>query len=200
MKRWLLFVALAGVMQTASAAGRAEEILGALAAGFRAMNGYEVGFEIEAGDYRARGSYAVQGQSYTLTLDEAEVYCDGTVRYEVDKARREVTVVGVDSTSRNLLNNPVRAFDFLGSDYVPRLVSESDGRAVVRLTPVAESGASTGVITVTVATATMLPERLDYAYDGEQVRVNVLRIAPLSAPLVRFDRSRFAGYEFIDFR
>lgn len=201
MKRllWLLLALAVGV-ETISAAGRAAEILGRMAAEFRTMKGYEVEFSIGAGDYHASGSYAVRGEAYTLTLGDAEVYCDGTLRYEVDKARREVTIVGVDTTSRNILNNPVRAFDFLGDDYRAELLSEAGGRASIRLTPVAGSGASAGEITVTVATGTMRPERLDYDFDGERIRVEVRRVAPLAAPLAAFDRSRFEGFEFIDFR
>lgn len=200
MKRWLLLLAMAAGVGTVSAAGRAAEILEGLAAGFRAMKGYEVDFVIEAGDYHASGSYAVRGEGYTLSLGDAEVYGDEKVRYEVDNDRREVTIAGVDSTSRNILNNPVRAFDFLGDDYRTELLSETGGKAVVRLTPVEGSGASAGTVTVTVSTATMRPEQLDYDYDGERIRVVVRRVAPLAAPLARFERSRFAGYEFIDFR
>lgn len=201
MKRLLgLLLAMAVGVETMSAAGRAAEILEGMAAEFRSMKGYEVEFSIEAGDYYASGSYAVRGEAYTLTLGDAEVYCDGRVRYEVDKVRREVTIVGVDTTSRNILNNPVRAFDFLGDDYRSELLSEADGKAVIRLTPAAGSGASAGEITVTVATDGMRPERLDYDFDGERIRVDVRRVAPLTAPLAAFDRSRFEGFEFIDFR
>lgn len=200
MKRWLLLLAMAAGVGTVSAAGRAAEILEGLAAGFRAMKGYEVDFVIEAGDYRAEGSYAVQGAGYALSLGDAEVYGDEKVRYEVDTDRREVTIAGVDSTSRNILNNPVRAFDFLGDDYRAELLSETGGKAVVRLTPVEGSGASAGTVAVTVSTATMRPEQLDYDYDGERIRVVVRRVAPLAGPLARFERSRFEGYEFIDFR
>lgn len=200
MKRWLLLLAMAAGVGTVSAAGRAAEILEGLAAGFRAMKGYEVDFVIEAGDYRAEGCYAVQGAGYALSLGDAEVYGDEKVRYEVDNDRREVTIAGVDSTSRNILNNPVRAFDFLGDDYRAELLSETGGKAVVRLTPVEGSGASAGTVAVTVSTATMRPEQLDYDYDGERIRVVVRRVAPLAGPLARFERSRFEGYEFIDFR
>lgn len=199
MKRWLLLaVLLCGTVRAAE--NRAGEILERLAAGFRAMKGYEVTFEVEAGEYRTGGRYAVEGQGYFLTLGDAEVFCDGTVRYEVDNARREVTIVGVDTASRNILNNPVKAFDFLDSEYDPELLTETAGRAVVRLTPVEGSGASAGTVAVTVSTATMRPEQLDYDYDGERIRVVVRRVAPLAGPLARFERSRFEGYEFIDFR
>ena len=97
------------------------------------MDGYGVKFGVVSGDYEARGSYVVEGDSYYLVLGDAEVFADGAVRREVDNRRREVTVTEVDTASRNILNNPVRAFDFLGSEYTPSLVSEADGRAVVRI-------------------------------------------------------------------
>lgn len=199
MKRWLLLaVLLCGTVRAAE--NRAGEILERLAAGFRAMKGYEVTFEVEAGEYRTAGSYAVEGQGYFLTLGDAEVFCDGTVRYEVDNARREVTIVGVDTASRNILNNPVKAFDFLDSEYDPELLTETAGRAVVRLTPTAGNSSPAGVITVTVSTATMRPEVLDYDYDGERVQVGILGIAPLAGHVRLFDKNAYAGYEFIDFR
>lgn len=200
MKRLLLFVVLLACVGPVAAGNRASEILERLAAGFRAMKGYEVAFEVEAGESRIGGSYAVEGQGYFLTLGDAEVFCDGSVRYEVDNARREVTIVGVDTTSRNILNNPVRAFDFLGSEYVPELLSEAEGRAVVRLTPAAGNNSPAGTVTVTVSTATMRPEVLDYDYEGERVRITIGRVAPLGEPLRTFDRKGCEGYEFIDFR
>lgn len=200
MKRLLLFVVFLACVGPVAAGNRAAEILERLAAGFRAMKGYEVAFEVEAGESRIGGSYAVEGQGYYLTLGDAEVFCDGAVRYEVDHARREVTIVGVDTTSRNILNNPVRAFDFLGSEYLPELLSEADGRAVVRLTPAAGNNSPAGTVTVTVSTATMRPELLDYDYEGERVRITIGRVAPLGEPLRTFDRKGCEGYEFIDFR
>ena len=109
-------------------------------------------------------------------------------------------VTEVDTASRNILNNPVRAFDFLGSEYTPSLVSEADGRAVVRLTPAAGNDSPAGDVTLTVDTATMRPRSLSYDYDGEQVLVNVLEVAPLAGHVRRFDRKNYADYEFIDFR
>ena len=200
MKRLLLLIAFVAGIQAVSAAGRATEILEKLAAGFRAMPGYGVNFEVVSGDYKNRGSYVVEGRNYYLALVDAEVFADSVVRYEIDNRRREVTVTEVDAASRNILNNPVRAFDFLGSEYVPTLVSEAGGRAVVRLTPAAGNDAPAGNVTVTVDTATMRPLSLSYDYDGEQVQVSVLGVAPLAGHVRVFDRNAYAGYEFIDFR
>ncbi len=200
MKRLLLLIAFVAGIQAVSAAGRATEILEKLAAGFRAMPGYGVNFEVVSGDYKNRGSYVVEGRNYYLALADAEVFADSVVRYEIDNRRREVTVTEVDAASRNILNNPVRAIDILGSEYVPTLESAAGDRAVVRLTPAAWIDSPAGNVSVTVETATMRPLSLSYDYDGEQVLVRVLDIAPLTGHVRAFDKQTYAGYEFIDFR
>lgn len=200
MKRFLVLIVLVAGIQAVSAAGRATEILEKLAAGFRAMHGYSVDFEVSASDYKSRGSYVVEGRCYYLALADAEIFADSVVRYEIDNRNREVTVTEVDAASRNLLDNPFRAFDFLGSEYVPALVSEAGGHAVVRLTPAVGNGSPAGSVTVTVDTAVMRPLSLSYDYDGEQVQVGILGIAPLTGHVRLFDKNAYAGYEFIDFR
>ena len=120
MKRYFAILVLLAVFAVgclctvaqSAAASRAAEIVGALSAKFRALNAYEVGFTLTSGDYSVSGSYRVEGERYTLRVGDAEVFADGKVRYEVDRARREVTVVEVDTASRNLLTDPVHAFEF----------------------------------------------------------------------------------------
>lgn len=180
-------------------ADRAAEIVAALADAFRAMKRYAVSFSVLAGENASRGRYAVAGQDYFLTLGDAEVFGDGQLRYEVDNRRREITVDRMDGASRNILDNPVGAFDFLGSEYRSSLLWERDGRAAVRLTPMAK-GSTVGHITLVVATAAMRPLSLAYDYDGERIEVVVERVEPLDEPLRRFDRKAYADYEFIDFR
>ena len=183
-----------------SADGRAAEILENLAAGFRALGAYGVTFEVSSDEYTTRGRYAVEGEKYYIAVGEAEVYCDGKIRYEIDNRRREVTIDDVDTSSRNLLSNPAHAFDFIGTQYAPSLVSDANGRAVVRLTPTSADVSPAGEILVTVDTAAMRPESLRYDYDGEQVGIAVLGVAPLDTPLKAFSKGDYKGYEFIDFR
>lgn len=196
--------AAAGATQGASplppAADRAAGILAGVRDGFRALGAYGVSFEVRSDEYVTRGRYAVEGEGYYLVLGDAEVYCDGAVRYEVDNRRREVTIDVVDTDSRNILNNPVHAFDFLGSEYAASLAGEQEGHAVVRLTPAPGNTSSAGNIVLTVDTAAMRPVSLRYDYDGEQVQVSVLGIRPLETPLKAFAKDNYAGYEFIDFR
>ena len=183
-----------------SADGRAAEILENLAAGVRARGAYGVTFEVSSDEYTTRGRYAVEGENYYIAVGEAEVYCDGKIRYEIDNRRREVTIDDVDTSSRNLLSNPAHAFDFIGTQYAPSLVSDANGRAVVRLTPTSADASPAGEILVTVDTAAMRPESLRYDYDGEQVGIAVLGVAPLDTPLKAFSKGDYKGYEFIDFR
>ena len=183
-----------------SADGRAAEILEKLAAGFRALGAYGVTFEVSSDEYTTRGRYAVEGENYYIAVGEAEVYCDGKIRYEIDNRRREVTIDDVDTSSRNLLSNPAHAFDFIGTQYAPSLVSDAGGRAVVRLTPTSANASPAGEILVTVDTAAMRPKSLRYDYDGEQVGIAVLGVAPLDTPLKAFSKGDYKGYEFIDFR
>ena len=183
-----------------SADGRAAEILEKLAAGFRALGAYGVTFEVSSDEYTTRGRYAVEGENYYIAVGEAEVYCDGKIRYEIDNRRREVTIDDVDTSSRNLLSNPAHAFDFIGTQYAPSLVSDAGGRAVVRLTPTSANASPAGEILVTVDTAAMRPESLRYDYDGEQVGIAGLGVAPLDTPLKAFSKGDYKGYEFIDFR
>jgi len=202
MKKILLLSGLAffsGVF-VSQAADRAAEIVAGISAGFRAMRSYEVGFEVTMGEYRAAGSYAVEGEMYCLRLGDAEVYADGRNRYEVDHRRKEVTVGPMDAAARNILNNPAHAFDFLDGEYASSLLWERDGEAAVRLTPVAGSQAPAGDIMLVVATQTMRPHSIDYAFDGEHVGVRILTVTPLRGTLGSFDPAAFADYEWIDFR
>ena len=150
-------VLFCGILQGNAAQPRATEILERLAAGFREMDGYGVKFGVVSGDYEARGSYVVEGDSYYLVLGDAEVFADGAVRREVDNRRREVTIDVVDTGSRNILNNPVHAFDFLGSEYAASLAGAQAGRAGVRRTPAPGDATAAGTIVLTVATAALGP-------------------------------------------
>lgn len=175
-------------------------LLAQLADGFRSMPAYSVRFEIVADDSAVRGGYSVQGGSYYLQLGDAEVYADGATRYEVDNRRREVTIVEVDTASRNILDNPVRAFEFLDSTYRPALLDERDGEADILLSPTGDAGAVAGAVTLTVTTSPVRPRLLAYDFEGERITVAITGISPLQTPLRRFNRAAYADYESIDFR
>lgn len=191
---------LFAVLPASSADDRAAAIVARMAEEFRAMKNYVVTFAVETAGRTTEGRYAVEGTDYYLAVGDAEVFADGTLRREVDNRRREVTVMQTDTTGRNILDNPVRAFDALGADFRAELLWERDERASVRLVPATERGGAVDAVTVEVSCRTGRPLRLVYDYDGERVAIRFRSIGSGDAPLPRFDAKRYEGYEFIDFR
>lgn len=169
-----------------------------LAETFGRMSSYAVTFRVQSGDYTAEGRYAVRGDAYYLTLGGAEVYSDGRAKREVDPERREVVIDVVDTASRNLLNNPTRAFDFLDDAFRCEESPVREGSCTLRLTPT-DRRAVMSTITVEVDVATACPRWVEYDLDGDRVRIDILRIEE-GAEVRAFDEAEYAGYEFIDFR
>ncbi len=164
------------------------------------MKSYGVQFEVISDDHTVQGAYAVSGENYRIEVGDAEVYGDAKLRYEIDNKRREITIDNVNKSSRNILDNPVRAFDFIGSDYTAVLMGDTGGETTIRLTPTSKAVSAAGAISVTVDTATMRPLSLLYDYDGDEVRVVIRSVEKLATPPKRFDKADYKGYEFIDFR
>ena len=193
LRRTLCLAALicCPALRAADDAG-AREAVERLAARFRAVT-----FTAEGADFAAEGSYAVEGDRYYMRVGDAEVYCDGASKWEVDPAKREVVIDVVDTESRSLLGNPTRAFDFLDDAFRSELLPSEGGMQRLRLTPT-DKGAVMSSVTVDVA-ADGSPRTVTYDLDGERIRIAIRRIEP-SAEVRRFDAGRYAGYEIIDFR
>lgn len=198
LRRTLCLAALicCPALRAADDAG-AREAVERLAARFRAMPEYTVTFTAEGADFAAEGSYAVEGDRYYMRVGDAEVYCDGASKWEVDPAKREVVIDVVDTESRSLLGNPTRAFDFLDDAFRSELLPSEGGMQRLRLTPT-DKGAVMSSVTVDVV-ADGSPRTVTYDLDGERIRIAIRRIEP-SAEVRRFDAGRYAGYEIIDFR
>lgn len=160
---------------------------------------YEVRFELTtADDYAAAGSCRVAGDRYLISMPQGRVYCDGRARYEVNDASREVVIDAVDTSSRNLLDNPVRAFDFVGEQYDVRTVAEQADRITLRLTPRDERALTT--IELTLDKRSSLPVSVVYGAEDLLIRVKIVSFARSATAFPSFRRADFAGYEFIDFR
>lgn len=177
---------------------RGKQLVTALSEKFRTMKNYGVSFSVETGNQQIKGNYVVEGNAYNLNIGAAEVFCDGALRYEIDKQRKEITLDKVDKSNRNILSNPIRAFDFLDSDYSSRLLWEHDGKAAICLMP--QKGGKTGTIVVTLVVESLRPTELQYDFDGERIRVKIEKVAPLTTQIARFDRANYPNYEMIDFR
>lgn len=199
MKRLWILWAFVGLILPMQADNRSEELLRGLQHRIEAMEGYRVDFIVEAGGHRYEGYYSVRGESYYMRLLQAEVYCDGEVRYEIDPAKREVVIDRVDPASHNILNNPTRAFRLLDSDFSHETLSEAAGIASILLTP-ASKRAGISRITLHLDSEHFTPRYLAYDADGEMIKITIARLQEEKSSLPSFDSTRYPDYEMIDFR
>lgn len=183
---------------TVSADEKADSLLSRMSAKLKAMGEYEATFTVSAEAFRADGRYTVSGREYQLSLGDIEVFCDGSNRYEVNKALGEITIDKIDFSERNILNNPVGGLDFLGEEFSSAIVSQNADSAIIRLTP-AQDRAGT-IIEVTVSGSTGLPTRIVYRMGNDAITVDLPSVRPASAPMRRFVPTDYPDYEIIDFR
>ena len=202
----LLAVLMAGVMALQSTVAAAHssqdeqvgQLLERVAQYVKRLGAYSADFKVVAGDYSTRGRYDVSGDRYYIVLDQAEVYSDGHVRYEVNGERKEINVDEVDISSHNILDNPTRCFDFVGSDYVADIQRREAGRITIHLRS-ADSSVG-GDIYLTIDSSSARPIRLEYHLYDDVIEVDILSLAALKGSVKTFAERAYSGYDMIDFR
>lgn len=204
MKRFIVFIfTLLSATNLWAQDSDAKALIGRLSDQVRSMENYEVEFMVKSGDQQIKGYYAVSGEKYYISIGEAEVFCDGSARYEVNPQNKEVTVDAVDNKSHNILTNPTRAFDFIDGEFNFAMVGTNADVATVKLTSTAEN-AALGVIFVAIDTATAHPRSLTYDVDGDQIAVEIASfdemVGMVDISMFTFDKNNYRGYEIVDFR
>ncbi|MCM1300664.1 MAG: hypothetical protein NC250_06175 [Alistipes senegalensis] len=173
--------------------------LGRLQAAVDALGAYEVRFDLSTTDgYAVQGAYRVEDDSYCITMPAVRVFCDGKARYEVNDDKREVVVDAVDTRSHNLLDNPARAFDFVGEQYDAQVVAEQADRITLRLTPRGEESLTT--IELTLDKGSALPVSVVYGAEDLRITITIRSFEKSAAPFPVFRASDYSDYELIDFR
>lgn len=175
---------------------RASQAVRDMVAAIEAMGRYEVDFLIRADAQELPGKIAVEGEAYAIRMGDVEVFGDASIRYEINHARREVTLMPTETESDNLLSNPAHAFARL-TQSAARLEREQEGELVIALTNPDEPLTT---IFLTLQAATNLPRKIRYEMDGAGVDVVVRKLVRLEEALPRYDATQYAGYEVIDFR
>lgn len=204
MKKVIVFIfTLLCTINTWAQGDDAKALISRLSEQIRSMENYEVSFTVNSGDQKIKGYYAVSGEKYYISIGDAEVFCDGGARYEVNPQNKEVTVDAVDTKSHNILTNPTRAFDFIDGEFAFEMVGTNNGITTIKLTSTAEN-AALGVIFVAMDAATAQPRSLTYDVDGAQIAIEVASIDELTGmvdiSMFTFDRNNYRGYEIVDFR
>ena len=193
-------VALQGVIAARPSAQDEQvgQLLERVAQYVKRLGAYSADFKVVAGDYTTRGRYDVSGDRYYIVLDNAEVYSDGHVRYEVNGERKEINVDVVDISSHNILDNPTRCFDFVGSDYVADIQRREAGRVTIHLRS-ADSSVG-GDIYLTIDSSSARPIRLEYHLYDDVIEVDILSLSALKGGVKTFSERAYSGYDMIDFR
>ena len=195
----ILLLSLFASLNLAAQEQTASVVLDALSQYITKLGRYEAAFTLQVGDYEADGRYMVDGNAYHIVVGStAEVYCDGKVRYEVDKEREEVNIDVVDASSRNILDNPTRCFDFVGSDYVAEIVARDAKSLTLKL--VAADEKVEGEIFLTLDAVSNAPQRIEYRLYDESFNVKISSLAKSKSSPAKFDRTNYRDYEIIDFR
>ena len=199
MKRSILVLfALLAAAGSCRADDAAQAVLRRTADYVKKLGRYGVSFVLTSVDYSSSGRYAVEGDVYYIEVDNAEVYSDGKTRFEVNHSRKEVSVDDMDTSSRNILDNPTRCFDFVGTDYRSEVESR-DGDAVTLHLRAVDPEVE-GDIRLTVSESTGRPSSITYTLYDDSVTVRITDIFSSSERVKRFDRSAYRDYEMIDFR
>ena len=204
MKKVIVFIfTLLCTINTWAQGDDAKALISRLSEQIRSMENYEVSFTVNSGDQKIKGYYAVSGEKYYISIGDAEVFCDGGARYEVNPQNKEVTIDAVDTKSHNILTNPTRAFDFIDGEFAFEMVGTNNGITTIKLTSTAEN-AALGVIFVAMDAATAQPRSLTYDVDGAQIAIEVAAIDELTGmvdiSMFTFDKNNYRGYEIVDFR
>ena len=183
---------------TASADERSQAVLRGVAEYVRALGSYDATFTVVAGDYQTLGQYSVAGDNYHIVVDQAEVYADGKVRYEVDHELEEVNIDEMDMASRNILDNPTRCFDFVGDEYASMVYTEIGSD----LTLLMRSNDTTleGDIYLTVDKATSRPRQIVYVLYDDRIEVTITSLVRRKTEVDKYNASKYRDYEIIDFR
>lgn len=180
----------------------AKALIGKLSEQMRSMENYEVSFTVVSGEQKVKGYYAVSGEKYYISIDDAEVFCDGGARYEVNPANKEVTVDAVDTKSHNILTNPTRAFDFVDGDFNFEMVATNATSTTIKLTP--KENNALGIIFVDMQCEPVKPTALAYEYDGQTIKIEINSLDEMTGmvdiSMFTFDKNNYRGYEIVDFR
>ncbi len=191
---WLLLLGA-----KAYADNRSAQLLTALEEKIESLGNYRVNFSIDASASHFEGYYRVAGEAYYIRLGDAEVYCDGRVRYEVDPIRKEVVIDWVDTESRHILGNPTRAFQLLDGEFDHQTHSEVAGVVTLQLLSRQEdSGIERAYLQLDATTG--IPRSLSYDWDGERLTVVIDQLMHDSESLPSFDAMAYSEFETIDFR
>ncbi|MBR7129560.1 MAG: outer membrane lipoprotein carrier protein LolA [Tidjanibacter sp.] len=208
MKRLLAIVLLwASLCATATAQPSGGEVLQQMSAKLAAMGSYRIDYALEmpTAEQASVGYLIVSdGGRFVIDIDGLKQGSDGEVVWVVNPLNKEISLDTPLPESRNLFDNPTKAFDF-AADLFEVEYTEATAEDNWRIVLLPKEGVLEGVerVVVEIDRKTLLPTRLGYDMAGVGLWITIKSIEPYTPAAHDFEaptQQRFPDYEMIDFR
>ena len=162
-------------------------------------NRYALFMKVEAYGEEMNGYFMVEDDSYYIQLGMMEVYSDGKLRYEVNNERKEVTEDRVNLSSRDLLTNPTRAFEFVEEEFTASISENIHNGAILKFVPKQSADITAVYVSVVWQDGRIVPLAIKYDYEGEEVAIALVMADVESAVLPRWKATTYKSYDFVSF-
>lgn len=208
MKRLLTIVLLwASLCATATAQPSGGEVLQQMSAKLAAMGSYRIDYALEmpTAEQASVGYLIVSdGGCFVIDIDGLKQGSDGEVVWVVNPLNKEISLDTPLPESRNLFDNPTKAFDF-AVDLFEVEYTEATAEGNWRIVLLPKEGVLEGVerVVVEIDRKTLLPTHLGYDMAGVGLWITIKSIKPYTPATHDFEvptQQQFPDYELIDFR
>lgn len=185
---------------------RAEAILDAMSAKYKALTSYQAAFSYISGSETYKGDITVKGRMFRLKTAGQEVFTDGTVMSTYVKESNEVNVQDYDASATGDFN-PTKIYSIYKKGFTYAYLREQKigGRTVdvIELKP-DKKNAQIANLQISVDKADKLARSWQITdKNGKKTTYSISKFTPnpaLTDGYFVFDKSKYPGVEVVDLR
>ena len=167
------------------------------------LGSYRIDYTLEmaGAEELSKGYCVVADKRYLINVDGLAQGFDGEAVWMLNNLTREYTLDNPKPNSRNLFDNPTKAFDFEEELFeVVKFESKSEQEWQLTLRPA--EGVLDGIeyVVVGVDKKSLLPTMLGYDMAGAGIYIDIVGVEPIDSSVSEFRIEVPSDYEVIDFR
>ena len=197
MKRFCMLLMALMLVHNVSAQINARDWIDGL--NYTLDNRYALFMRVDAYGEQMNGYFMVEDDSYYIQLGIMEVYSDGKLRYEINNERKEVTEDRVNLSSRDLLTNPTRAFEFVEEEFTASISENIHNGVILKLEPKQSADITAVYVSVVWRDGRIVPLSIKYDYDGEEVAIALIMSDVATAVMPRWSVDTYKTYDMVSF-
>ncbi len=212
-KLLLVIAAMTMLCVVGSAQDKAKDLLDKLSQTMNSYKSMDIKFSFTTNDEvnktvdTKEGRVQAKGKAFKLTMDDMEVYSNGTAKWTVMDEVEEITVQQVDPNSSDMLDNPIKFLTVNNKDfkYTYKGTVNKAGKTLeeVEFYP-KDKKAAYSMVKLQVEKGSLNPYTVSYiGKDATTYTVKVTSFLPnvsIDDKLLVFDQSKYKGYEVVDLR